>query len=182
MLQDIVNIIKNVSLRHKAVHTFKYQDAILINAQGHNKKFEVVVDTASMHQLLISNSPVIFTSTFDLYILGFVSTDTDILTVQSQAYDIALQIVNKIMDLDEYKGLIDVYDYSILTLHHYSDDNDAGVKLNIELRVPFAICDLDEYFDDEPKEQEEIIIENEDKEINLKPIKLPTNPIKTCGC
>jgi len=38
------------------------------------------------------------------------------------------------------------------------------------------MCDIDDYFDDEPKEMDEYDIE--DIEINLNPIKLPKNPVK----
>lgn len=182
MLEDIIKLFKDVSLRHKKVSTFKYQNSILINAQGNNKSFQVVVDDNSMHQLLISYSPNIFTSTFDIYIIGFVSTDDDILNIQSQAYDIAIQLLGKIERMDEYKGIIEIHDYSIMTLSHFTDDDSAGVKLSVEIRVPVGLCDIDEYFDDDMDIDEEIKEINPDKDIELKPIRLPINEIKNCGC
>lgn len=188
MLQDIIKLIENVSLRHKAVNSFKYQDSILTNAQGHNKSYQVVVDDNNLSQLLISYEPDVFTLTLDIYIIGFVNTEDTILNVQDGAYDIAIQLIKKIGTLDEYKGIIDIHDYSILTLSHYTDDNTAGVKLTLEMRVPVGVCDLDKYFDDEPKditeEDTEIILNGntEDKEIKLNPIRLPKNEINTCGC
>lgn len=184
MLEDVINIIKNVSLKHKAVNTFKYQDSILTNAQGHNKSYQVIVDDSNLSQLLMSYNPDIFTITLDIYVIGFVSTSSSNLAVQSQAYDIAIQIIKKVESLEEYKNIIDVHDYSILTLSHWTDDNSAGVKLTLEMRVPIGVCDLDDYFDDEPtdmtEEDNQITITGDtssDRTITLNPIKLPYNPI-----
>lgn len=185
MLKDVINALKDISLRHKAVNTFKYQSSILANAQGNNKSFQVIVDDTNLSQLLIAYSPNIFTVTLDVYIIGFVETSGSILDIQDQAYDIAIQLVNKIQMTEEYVGIIDIHDYSVLTLSHWTDDNSAGVKLTIEMRVPIGICDIDEYFDDEPKDVSETDMKIDisgkttyDNAITLKPIKLPRNPVK----
>lgn len=174
MLNELISVIRDTCLRHKLIKTFKYQAAIYNNAQNSNKYLQAYVDDVHMSQLLISTSPNIFTITFDLYILGFVDTEDTILNVQDKCYDTALQIIMKLGDLDEYQSIIEVHDYSLLTLSHYTDDNSAGVKATIELRVPIGMCDLDDYFNDEPYEDED----DEDIEINLNPIELPKNPIK----
>lgn len=176
MLKDIIDIIKNVSLRHKAVNSFFYKSSILANAQNNNKSYQVIVDDTNLSQLLITSSPDVFTLTLDIYIIGFVETSGTILDVQDQAYDIAIQIIKKIESLDEYDGIIEIHDYSLLTLSHWTDDDSAGVKMTLEMRIPIGMCDIDDYFDDEPKEMDEYDIE--DIEINLNPIKLPKNPVK----
>lgn len=185
MLKDVINVLKDVSLRHKAVNTFKYQSSILTNAQGNNKSFQVIVDDTNLSQLLVSYSPLVFTVTLDVYIIGFVETSNSILDVQDNAYDIAIQLVSKIQNIDEYKGIIDIHDFSILTLSHWTDDDSAGVKLTIEMRVPIGVCDIDDYFDDEPKDISETDMEIDlsgnttyDNAITLNPIKLPKNPVK----
>lgn len=185
MLKDVINVLKDVSLRHKAVNTFKYQSSILTNAQGNNKSFQVIVDDTNLSQLLVTYSPLVFTVTLDVYIIGFVETSNSILDVQDNAYDIAIQLVSKIQNIDEYKGIIDIHDFSILTLSHWTDDNSAGVKLTIEMRVPIGVCDIDDYFDDEPKDISETDMEIDlngnttyDNAITLNPIKLPKNPVK----
>lgn len=174
MLNELISVIRDTCLRHKLIKTFKYQAAIYNNAQNSNKYLQAYVDDVHMSQLLISTSPNIFTITFDLYILGFVDTEDTTLNVQDKCYDTALQIIMKLGDLEEYQSIIEVHDYSLLTLSHYTDDNSAGVKATIELRVPIGMCDLDDYFNDEPYEDED----DEDIEINLNPIELPKNPIK----
>lgn len=174
MLNELISVIRDTCLRHKLIKTFKYQAAIYNNAQNSNKYLQAYVDDVHMSQLLISTSPNIFTITFDLYILGFVDTEDTTLNVQDKCYDTALQIIMKLGDLEEYQSIIEVHDYSLLTLSHYTDDNSAGVKATIELRVPIGMCDLDDYFNDEPYEDED----DEDIEIILNPIELPKNPIK----
>lgn len=185
MLKELIEVIRDTALKHKLVNSFKYQSSILVNAQNGNKYLQVVVDDTNLSQLLVSYSPDVFTVTLDVYVLGFVDTESTILNVQDIAYDTALQIMKKIETDDAYKGKIEIHDYSLLTLSHYTDDNSAGVKMSLEIRVPVGYCDLDEYFDEEAKDVQEedkqinlIGDKSDDKEILLNPIKVERNPIK----
>lgn len=181
MLRDVVNIIKDISLRHKGVRTFRYQSEILNNAQNNHAMYQVYVDDVSLHELNITTN--IFKAKFEIYILGFVDDDTTVLEVQNNAYTVACDIMAYIDIKDEFKGVLSVYDYSILTLSHYTDDNAAGVKLSLVLQMPNPVnlCDLDSNFNDEPYEDEpdnEIDINNEEiGDIDINPITLPTNRI-----
>ena len=179
MLKDVINILKDISLRHKGVRTFRYQGDIYNNAQNNYKTYQVYCDDVSFHQLNITTN--IFKAEFQLYILGFPENNTpdDILDVQNNAYTIAADILAYIDTQDEFKGVLSVYDYSILTLSHYTDDNSAGVKLSlvIEMPSPVNLCELDDNFNDEPYEDEpdkKIDIDvDEIGDIDLKPITLP---------
>ena len=181
MLKDVVNIIKDISLRHKGVRTFRYQSEILNNAQNNNKMYQVYVDDVSLHELNITTN--IFKAQFEIYILGFVDDENTVLDVQNNAYTIACDIMAKIDIDDAYKGVLSVYDYSILTLSHYTDDNAAGVKLSLVLQMPNPVnlCTLDDNFNDEPYEDEpdnEININNDEiGDIDINPITIPTNRI-----
>ena len=181
MLKDVVNIIKDISLRHKGVRTFRYQSEILNNAQNNHAMYQVYVDDVSLHELNITTN--IFKAKFEIYILGFVDDDTTVLEVQNNAYTIACDIMAYIDIKDEFKGVLSVYDYSILTLSHYTDDNAAGVKLSLVLQMPNPVnlCELDENFNDEPYEEEtdnDIDINNEEiGDLDINPITLPTNRI-----
>jgi hypothetical protein len=181
MLKDIINIIKDTSLRHKGVRTFKYQGDDLFNAQNNHKGYQVYVDDISLHELNITTN--IFKVKFEIYILGFVGDDTDVLTVQDNAYTIAVDIMAKIDTDEANRGVLSVYDYSILTLSHYTDDNAAGVKLSLVLETPSPLnwCELDENFNDEPYEDEpdhEIDVNEEEVgDIDITPITLPKNRI-----
>ena len=181
MLKDVVNIIKDISLRHKGVRTFRYQSEILNNAQNNHAMYQVYVDDVSLHELNITTN--IFKAKFEIYILGFVDDGTTVLEVQNNAYTVACDIMAYIDIKDEFKGVLSVYDYSILTLSHYTDDNAAGVKLSLVLQMPNPVnlCTLDDNFNDEPYEEEtdsEIDINNEEiGDLDINPITLPTNRI-----
>lgn len=181
MLKDVIDIIKNASLRHKGVRTFRYQSDILNNAQNNHEYFQVYVDDISMHQLNITTN--VFKAEFEIYILGFPTGESGstILDIQNNAYTIACDIMAFIDTQEAYRGVLSVYDYSILTLSHYSDDNAAGVKLTLILEMPNPVnlCTLDDNFNDEPYEPEpdhEIDINNDEiGEIQINPINLPRN-------
>lgn len=179
MLKDVIEILKDICLRHKGVKTFRYQSDILNNAQNNYGTFQVYVDDASFHQLNITTN--IFRAEFQVYVLGFVDDDNDVLTVQNNAYTIACDIMAYIDTQEAFKGVLSVYDYSILTLSHYSDDNSAGVKLSLVLQMPSPVnlCTLDDNFNDEPYEEEkdkEIDINDDEVgDIDLNPIHLPIN-------
>lgn len=180
MIKDIIEILKDVSLRHKGVRTFRYQSDMLNNAQNNHKYYQVYVDDISLHELNITTN--IFKAEFQVYVLGFPTGESGatVLDVQNNAYTIACDIMAYIDTKDEFKGVLSVYDYSILTLSHYTDDNASGVKLSLVLQMPSPVnlCTLDDNFNDEPYEDEpdkeiDIITEDNVGEIDLKPISLP---------
>ena len=182
MLKDVINILKDVSLRHRGVRTFRYQGNDFNNAQNNHKTYQVYVDDVSLHELNITTN--IFKAQFEVYILGFVDNENSVLDVQNNAYTIAADILAYIDTKDEFKGIVSVYDYSILTLSHYTDDSSAGVKLTVTLEMPNPVnlCTLDDNFNDEPYEDDEdtpIDIPTEDVgELTIKPIKLKRS--RTC--
>lgn len=177
MLKDVINILKDISLRHKGVRTFRYQGEVYNNAQNNHKYYQVYVDTVSRHDLNITSN--IFKADFEIYILGFVDSETSILDVQNNAYTIACDIMAYIDNNDEFSNILSVYDYSILTLSNYTDDNASGVKLSLTLRMPSPVnmCELDDNFNDEPYEEEEDTpIDIDDKEVgelDIKTVHLP---------
>lgn len=181
MLKDVINILKDVSLRHKGVYTFRYQGEKLNNAQNNHKGYQVYVDDINLHELNITTN--IFKAQFEIYILGFVGDDTDVLEVQNNAYTIACDIMAFIDASEAFRGILSVYDYSILTLARYTDDSSAGVKLSLVLQMPSPVnlCTLDDNFDDEPHEEDEDheidIDEDEVGDIDITPITLPRNRI-----
>jgi hypothetical protein len=181
MLKDIIEALRHVSLTHKGVYTFRYQGDDLNNAQNNYKGYQVYCDDISLHQLNITTN--IFKVEFQLYILGHPTGESGntILDVQNNAYTIAVDILGKIDSDDAYRGILGVYDYSILTLSNYTDDNAAGVKLSLVLQMPSPLnyCELDDNFDDEEHEEEQDkeidVPDNEVGDIDITPIHLPKN-------
>lgn len=181
MLKDIIEALRHVSLTHKGVYTFRYQGDDLNNAQNNYKGYQVYCDDISLHQLNITTN--IFKVEFQVYVLGHPTGESGntILDVQNNAYTIAVDILGKIDSDDAYRGILGVYDYSILTLSHYTDDNAAGVKLSLVLQMPSPLnyCELDDNFDDEEHEEEQDheidVPDNEVGDIDITPIHLPKN-------
>ena len=184
MLKDVIDILKDISLRHKGVRSFRYQGDDLNNAQNNFEGYQVYVDDISHHQLNITTG--IFKAEFQIYILGFAdgTSGNTILDVQNDAYTIAVDIMAFIDTQDEYRGILSVYDYSILTLSHYTDDNSAGVKLSLVLEMPSPLnwCTLDDNFNDTPYTPDpdtpiDIPTESVPDDLEITPIKLPRNKI-----
>lgn len=179
MLKDVIDILKDVSLRHKGVYTFRYQGDDLNNAQNNYKMFQVYVDDVSLHELNITTN--IFKARFEIYIIGFVHDDKTVLDIQNDAYTIACDIMAYIDTQEAFQGILSVYDYSILTLARYTDDSSAGVKLSLTLQMPNPVnlCTLEDQFDDEPHQEEEDaridINECEIGDLEINPIHLPSN-------
>ena len=181
MLKDIIEALRHVSLTHKGVYTFRYQGDDLNNAQNNYKGYQVYVDDISLHQLNITTN--IFKVEFQVYVLGHPTGESGntILDVQNNAYTIAVDIMGRIDTDEAYRGILSVYDYSILTLSHYTDDNAAGVKLSLVLQMPSPLnyCELDDNFDDEEHEEEQDheidVPDNEVGDIDITPIHLPKN-------
>lgn len=184
MIGDLVNIIKNVSLRHKLVKTFRYQGDDYNNAQNNFRTYQVYLDTVSLHQLNITTN--IFTSSFEMYILSQPNGESGntVEDVQTYAFTIAVDILAALDNWNEFRGILSIHDYSILTLSDYSDDKSSGVKLSVVLETPspLNLCEYKDHFNDEPypqDEDKEIDIKNKEVgELDIKPIRLPRN--RTC--
>lgn len=182
MLKDVIEIIKDVSLRHKGVRTFRYQGDDYNNAQNNYEAFQVYVDDISLHQLNITTN--IFKAEFQIYILSQAdgTSGNTVLDVQNNAYTIACDILAYLDNHPDYYNVLSVYDYSILTLSHYTDDNSCGVKLSVVLEMPSPVnlCELDDNFNDEPYSGDtdtEITISGDTEvgELDITPIHLPRN-------
>ena len=183
MLKDVINILKDISLRHKGVKTFRYQGDKFNNAQNNYATYQVYVDDISLHQLNITTN--IFKAEFEIYILSQPNGESGntVLDVQNNAYTIACDIMAKIDNDEEYHNVLSVYDYSLLTLARYTDDASAGVKLSLTLEMPNPVnlCELDDNFNDEPYSGDtdtEIDIETKEVgDIDINPIHLPKNRV-----
>lgn len=182
MIKQLVDILYNIALRHKGVYTFRYEDKPLHNAQNNHKGIQFYVDDVSYHQLNVTTN--IFKVEFEIYILGHPTEESGntIIDIQDKAYTVAVNVMGYIDNHPEFYNVMSVYDFSIMTLSHYSDDDSAGVKLSLILQCPspLNLCTLDENFDDEPhqepQEGEIDIPDNSVGDIDITTIKLPYTP------
>lgn len=176
--KEVTNAIIDTLKRFKGVNFVKYTGDDLINAQNNNKTIQCWVDDISLHQFNLTQN--VAKAEYQIYIIGFVTGESGntVLDVQDRCYDIALYTLAYLDTKEEFKGIISLYDYSILTLSHFSTDDSAGVKLSVVLTIPNGVnlCELDEHFGEpypEDKDNEIDLDIEEVGDIDLKPIKLP---------
>ena len=182
MLADIVNIIKDVCLRHIGVRTFRYQGKSFNNAQNNFETYQAYLSDHSYHRVNITSN--IFVAEFELYILGQPHKDDweAVLRTQDECYTIVNNIIAKLDSLEEYQGILSVHDFDIVVLSHYTDDDSAGVKcsLSLEIPSPVVLCTLDDNFNDDPYEPQpdkeiDVDVPEQPEELTIKTIKLPKN-------
>lgn len=176
--KEVTNAIIDTLKRFKGVNFVKYTGDDLINAQNNNKTIQCWVDDISLHQFNLTQN--VAKAEYQIYIIGFVTGESGntVLDVQDRCYDIALYTLAYLDTKEEFKGIISLYDYSILTLSHFSTDDSAGVKLSVVLTIPNGVnlCELDEHFGEpypEDKDNEIDLDIEEVGDIDLKPITLP---------
>lgn len=184
MYKTIIDYIGEIALRHKLVNKVKYQNKSLINQQHSNANYQVVIEDDVYSQWIRTTN--VFTMTINIDIISYTTSrdDKNELIIHNDSFLIANNIITFIENDDTYQGIIRVYDYSLLNLSHFTDDNDAGIRLSLELVVPnpSTVCDIENNFDrtlhTEEEKDKEISLKVETKEddtINITPIKLPRN-------
>lgn len=179
--KDVVNILKDTLSRFKGVNLVKYQGDDLNNQQHNYKTIQCYIDDISHHQFNLTTN--IVKAEYNIYILGFPEHDTpdDILDVQDNCYNVAINVLYYIDNLEAFKGIVRVYDYSIMSLSRFTGQANAGVRLSVVLEIPNGVdlCNYEDNFGEpyEPEKDHEITVD--DKEIgalNVRPVKLPKSP------
>jgi len=177
--KQVTDIIINTLKRFKGVNYVKYTGDDLINQQNNHNTLQCWVDDVTLHQFNLTQN--VAKVEYQIYVLGFTdgTSGNTVLDIQDKCYDVALYTLAYLDINDDFKGLVSVYDYSILTLSRFSDDSSAGVKLSLVLTIPNGVnyCEIDDHFNDEPYEDDEDheidVPDNEVGTIDIQPIKLP---------
>lgn len=176
--KQVTDIIIDTLKRFKGVNYVKYQGNDLNNAQNNYKTLQCYIDDVTHHQFNLTQN--IAKVEYQIYILGFPTGESGntVLDIQDKCYDVALYTLAYLDINDDFKGLISVYDYDILTLSRFTDDSSAGVKLSLVLTIPNGVnlCEIDEHFGDPYPEDPDHEIDIDEKvvgDIDINPIKLP---------
>lgn len=184
MLNQIINYIGDISLRHKAVKSYKYQRREMINQQNNNAYIQVVAEDNAFFQNIITQN--LFTVTLNIDVLAFPKDDTEILSLQNDCFTVANEIVAYIEQDDTFMGQLSIHDYDYLLLSHFTDDSSCGVRMSLELVIPNPInlCEYMDNFNEEIPTVEEKTLDltsaeksasTEDKKtLTLKPLKMKT--------
>lgn len=179
--KEIVDSLVNVLSRFKGVNYVRYTGDDLINQQQNHKTLQCWIDNISLSQYNLTTN--INKMEFQVYILGFAdnTSGNTVLDVQDQCYNAAVNFLTYIDNMPQFQNLITLYDWSILTLDRFSEQSNAGVKVSVVLNAvsPINLCDYQNWFNDEPYEEEkdkEIDINDDEVgDIDLNPIHLPIN-------
>ena len=177
--KDIVDALIGVLKRFKGVNYVRYTGDDLINQQQNYKTLQCWIDNISMSQYNLTTN--INKIEFQVYVLGFAdgTSGNTVLDVQDRCYNLAVNFLTYIDNMPQFRNLISLYDWSILTLDRFSEQSNAGVKLSVVLNAvsPINLCEFEDWFNDEPYKDEpdrEITI-NDDEigDIDINPIHLP---------
>lgn len=175
--KQIVEALIEPLKRFKGVNYVRYTGDDLINQQNNNKTLQCWIDNISMSQYNLTTN--VNKIEFQVYILGFVGQDTTSLDVQDICYNVGVNYLTYIDNMPQFSNLVSLYDWSILTLDRFSNDNSSGVKLSVVLNVvsPINLCDYQNWFNDSPYEEDNdnpIDIDGDDElgDIDINPITL----------
>ncbi len=175
--KQIVEALIEPLKRFKGVNYVRYTGDDLINQQNNNKTLQCWIDNISMSQYNLTTN--VNKIEFQVYILGFVGQDTTSLDVQDICYNVGVNYLTYIDNMPQFSNLVSLYDWSILTLDRFSNDNSSGVKLSVVLNVvsPINLCDYQNWFNDSPYEEDKdnpIDIDGDDElgDIDINPITL----------
>lgn len=168
MISELITYLMNTAKQHKAVNYVGYKREVNINDQNNTKYYQFIIDNEGLLEKQIVEG--ILTLRLNIDVLGFVTSDSNVLGVQDTALHIILDFMEYINNDMEYYNL-EVRDYSIASFSEYTDDNCAGIRATIQLIVPspINICEYKNNFIEKSEEEIPVIeISNGDECTNTK--------------
>lgn len=177
MIKNLVECIKEQAENIKDVKFFSYEGADLINSQNNNTTIQVWVEDDIFIDYLVTKDLVKVQMNID--ILDNIGENESKLDVHDRTNKLGIVLIKLIEE--SYNGILSVYDYNLLNVSHYTDDDLFGTRMSIYLTMPSPVnqCninefidELNEYYKEEDKDitinKPEINIDN----ININPVKL----------
>lgn len=177
MIKNLVEAIKEQAKHIKDVKSFNYEGADLINAQNNNATIQIWVEDDVFIEFIVTKDLVKIQINID--ILDNIRENESKLDTHDRTTKIAIVIIKLIEE--SYKNILSVYDYNMLNVSHYSDDDLFGTRMSIYLTMPSPInfCNINEFIDElneyEKNEDKEITINKPEiniDNININPVKL----------
>lgn len=180
MIKYLIDSIQEVAEHIKGVKFFRYEGQDRMNAQNNNHTIQVWVEDDIYTEYILTRDVVKMTVHID--ILDKLYQDDSKEEVHDNTYKISIVLMKLLESV--FPDKISLYDYSIMTLSDYTDDELYGCRLTVYLIMPSPIdvCNIDEFLDElnEYETQEEkdidIIAPTIDiNDINITPTKVPKN-------
>lgn len=176
MLKNLVEAIKEQAEHINGVKYFNYEGSDLINAQNNNATIQIWVEDDVFIEYIVTKD--LIKVQLNIAILDSIIENESKLDVHDRTNKIAIVLIKLIEE--KYKNILSVYDYNMLNVSHYSDDNLFGTRMSLYLTMPSPInfCNIDEFIDElneyEKNDDKEITINKPEIDIN----KIDINPIK----
>lgn len=170
MIKNLVECIKENAEHIKGVKFFKYEGADLINCQNNNATIQIWVEDDIFTEYLVTKDLIKIQMNID--ILDNIKDGEDMLDTHDRTTKIAIVLI-KLLE-ENYKNILSVYDFNMLNVSHYSDDNLFGVRMSLYLTMPSLVnqCNINDFIDELNEYQKE-----EDKEITIKKPEIDINNI-----
>ena len=176
MIKNLVESIKEQAEHIKNVKHFNYEGADLINAQNNNATIQIWVEDDIFTEFITTKDLVKIQMNID--ILDTIRDGEEKVDVHDRTTKIAIVLIKLIEE--NYKNILSVYDYNLLNVSHYTDDDLFGTRMSIYLTMPSPVneCNINEFIDElneyEKNEDKEITINKPEIDIN----NIDINPIK----
>ena len=177
MIKNLVEAIKAKAEHIKDVKSFNYEGSDLINAQNNNATIQIWVEDDIFTEFITTKDLVKIQLNID--ILDNIRENESKLDTHDRTTKIAIVLIKLIEE--SYKNILSVYDFNILNVSHYSDDDLFGTRMSLYLTMPSPInfCNINdfidefnEYYKEEDKEININITEIDIDNININPVKL----------
>ena len=173
----MVEAIKEQAEHIKNVKHFNYEGADLINAQNNNSTIQIWIEDDIFTEYLVTKDLVKVQMNID--ILDNIGDDEEKVDVHDRTNKLGIVLIKLIEE--NYKNILSVYDYNLLNVSHYTDDDLFGTRMSLYLTMPSPInfCNINEFIDElneyEKNDDNEITINKPEidiNNININPIKL----------
>lgn len=177
MIKNLVEAIKEQAQHIKDVKYFNYECSSLINAQNNNATIQIWVEDDIFTEFITTKDLIKVQLNID--ILDSIRENKDILDIHDRTTKIAIVLIKLIEE--SYKNILSVYDYNMLNVSHYTDDDLFGTRVSLYLTMPSPVnqCNIKDFIDElneyEKNEDNEITINKPEIDIdniNINPIKL----------
>lgn len=176
MIKNLINVIKENAEHIKGVKYFNYEGVDLINCQNNNATIQVFVEDDIFVEFITTKDLIKVQLNID--ILDNIGENESKLDVHDRTTKIAIVLI-KLLE-ENYKNILSVYDYNMLNVSHYTDDDLFGVRMSLYLTMPSPInfCNINDFIDElneyQKEDDKDITIKKPEIDIN----KIDINPIK----
>ena len=177
MIKNIVYAIKEQAEHIKGIKFFRYEGQDLINAQNNNSTIQIWVEDNIFSEYIVTKDLIKVQLNID--ILDKLNEDNDVLDIHNNTNNICIILMKLIQE--NYKYMVNIYDYNMITVSRYTDDELYGTRLSLYLHIPSPIneCNITDYIDE--TNEYEVYYYNDDISINVPQIdidKIDIKPIK----